>query len=129
MASLSLPSRSARPVTVIVAAALSVLVLLGNLSGPLFPSGPPDRQVPAFVIVVGLLLALVGIVAVIGLWLLRRWGAILTYVVVGLNLLLTLPGIVGAPYGWARVLSAVTVLISVAIIVQAAHPAPRRACR
>ncbi len=74
MSSLSLPSRSARPVTVVVAAVLSVIVVLGNLSGPLFPSGPPDQQVPAFVTPLLMLLGLVGIVAVVGLWLLRRWG-------------------------------------------------------
>lgn len=130
MSSLSVPSSSAsriRPVPVTVAVVLSALVILTNFASPALPSGSGDNKVPTFVIVVGVVLALIGIVAAIALWQLRKWGMILTVVVSAVNLLLSAPGIVAGPYAWIKVLSAVFVLASAAIIVLVLLPDSRRA--
>jgi hypothetical protein len=129
MSSFSVSSSSAsriRPVPVTIAVVLSVLVILSNFASPALPSGSGDNKVPTFVIVVGVVLALIGIVAVVGLWQLRKWGVILTVVVSAVNLLLSAPGILAGPNAWIKVFSAVFVLVSAAIIVLVLLPDSRR---
>jgi len=68
----------------------------------------------------------IGLIASVGLWLLKRWSFWLTIVVAALNLLSSAPGIAVAP-GAVKVVPAVFVLVSVVIIVLVARPASRRA--
>jgi uncharacterized membrane protein (DUF2068 family) len=127
MSSISVPAVRSRPMAVTVAIVLSVLVIVANFATPALPSGSGDYTVPTFVIVVGVILAVIGIGAVIGLWMLRKWGMILTVVVSAINLLLAAPGIVAGPSTWIKIFSAVFVLASALIIVLVALPESRRA--
>lgn len=57
----------------------------------------------------------------------RRWGAILTFVLMLLNLLSSLPGFVLADDGWAVGLLVATTPVQVAILVPIARRSTRRA--
>lgn len=81
---------STRPLPVIVAAILMALISLAGLPGPLLPG---SEDVPAVVIYGGMVLGVAGLVATVGLWMLRKWGFWLTIVVSVLNILSTAPGI------------------------------------
>jgi uncharacterized membrane protein (DUF2068 family) len=113
------------PVT--IAVILSVLVIIGNFASPILPNGSGEDTVPTSVIVIGFVLAMIGIVAAIGLWLLRKWGMILTIVVMAINLLLAVPGIPFGPGMAVRVLSALFALVCAATIVLVLRPESRRA--
>ena len=82
-----------RPLAVTVAAILMALFGLANLIGPLLPS----EGVPAFVIYLGVVLGIAGLVAAAGLWMLKKWSIWLTIIVSALNLLSAAPGITFAP--------------------------------
>src|SRR5438309_1835640 len=107
MSSLSVPTPRVRPVTVTIAVVLSVLVIIVNFATPALPSGSGDDKVPTSVIVVGIVLALLGIPAAVGLWMLRKWGFIATIVVTAVNLILAAPGIAFGPGAWIKIFSAV----------------------
>jgi len=77
------PMRS-RPPTVTVAAVPMALISLLGLPGPLLPG---SEGVPAVVLYGGIVLGIVGLVAAVGLWMLRRWGIWLTIVVCVLSIL------------------------------------------
>jgi uncharacterized membrane protein (UPF0136 family) len=129
MASVHAPAPLARPMPVAIAVVLSAFLVLGNLLGPVLPQGSGDDTVPAFIIVSGVVLGLVGIAAAVGLWQLRRWGMILTIVVSAVNLLSAAPGIAFAPNAAFGALATLTVLASIAVIVLALRPEARRAYR
>ena len=129
MATWRAPAPLTRPQSVTLAVAFSVLVIIANFATPLLPSGSGDDKVPTFVVVIGIMLAVLGIPAVIGLWQLRKWGFIATIVVSAINLLLSAPGIAGAPNAATKAISGVFTLVSAAIIVLAARPDARRAYR
>lgn len=116
-----------RPTAVIAAVVLSVLVIIGNFASPLLPSGSGEDTVPTFVIVVGIILGLIGIIAVVGLWMLRKWGMILTIVVSAINVLLAAPGIAFGPDAFTKIIAGVFTLISALIIVLTVLPEARRA--
>jgi hypothetical protein len=67
-----------RPLPVTIAAILMALVSLANLPLPLLPG---SEEIPAVVVYGGIVLGVVGLVAVAGLWRLRRWGRWLTVAV------------------------------------------------
>ena len=129
MASLSASAPAVRPLPVTLAVVLSVLLIIGNLASPALPQGAGEEQVPIVVIVLGVALGLVGIAAAVGLWLLRRWGMLLTLVVTALNLPASAPGVAFGPAPWIQVLAAVAVLACIAIIVLVLLPEARRAYR
>ena len=58
-----------RPLPVTVAAILMALISLLGLPGPLLPG---SEGVPAVVLYGGIVLGIVGLVAAVGLWMLRR---------------------------------------------------------
>jgi hypothetical protein len=112
-----------RPQAVTVAAVLQALLSLVNLASPLLPS----EGVPEFVISLGVVLGIAGLVASLGLWILRKWGIWLTILVSVLNLLSAAPGIPFAPDAILQVGAAVTVVVSALIIVLVVLPTSRRA--
>lgn len=114
----------ARPTAVTVAAILMTLISLVGLPGPLLPG---SEEVPAVVIYGGIVLGVVGLVAAVGLWMLRRWGFWLTIVVSGLNLLSAAPGVAFAPNAALRIAALVGVVVPALIIVLVVLPASRRA--
>lgn len=127
MSSLAASTFPARPLPITLAVILSVLLLVGNLAGFALPTD--GQSVPAFVVVSTIVLSAAGIPAAIGLWLLRRWGYILTLVVMVLNALSGAPGIPAGPTTAIKVFSALFLLVSIAIIVLAVRPEARRAYR
>ena len=61
----------ARPLAITVAAILMVLISLVGLPGPLLPG---SEEVPAVVIYGGMVLGVVGLIAAVGLWMVKKWG-------------------------------------------------------
>src|SRR5829696_3083105 len=112
----------ARPQTV-TAAVLQVLLSLANLASPLFPL----EGVPEFVVYLGVVLGIAGMVTSAGLWMLRKWSVWLTIIVSGRNLLSAAPGMAFAPHIALQVAAAVTVVVSTLIIVLVVLPTSRRA--
>ena len=112
-----------RPTTVTIGAILLALFSVLNLMFPLFPT----EGIPAFIVYSGVVLGVFGLVAVAGLWTLKRWSVWLTIVVSVLNILSTAPGFAFAPTPELLVSAIVTVVGFVLIIVLVVLPAPRRA--
>ncbi len=112
-----------RPQTVTVAAILLAILSLANLISPLLPS----EGVPAFVIYLGVVLGVVGLVACVGLRMLKKWGIWLSVIVSVINLLSAAPGIAFAPDTTLQVAATVTVVGSALIIVLVVLPTSRRA--
>jgi hypothetical protein len=127
MASMRASASLARPMPVTIAVVLSVLLIIANFAGLALPTGGEDVPLP--VIIVSIVLGVAGIPAAIGLWLLRRWGFILTLIVTALNLLSALPGIFLGPTAAIKIFSAVGGLIAIAILVLVTRPEARRAYR
>ena len=84
---------SARPLPVTVAVVLLVILSLANLLSPVLPS----EGVPTFVIYLGVVLGVLGLIGAGGLWMLKRWALWLTIVVSVLNILSAAPGLAFAP--------------------------------
>jgi hypothetical protein len=112
-----------RPLTVTVAAVLLAVLSLVNLLSPLFPS----EGVPSFVIYLGIVLGIVGLIAAGGLWALKRWSVWLTTIVCALNILSAAPGIAFAPTPALRVGALFGVIVPALIILLVVLPNSRRA--
>ena len=81
-----MPSRT---LTVTVAAILMALFSLINFPGPWWYAIPGAmEETPIFIIYSGIVLGIAGIVAAVGLWMLKPWGFWLTIVVCVTNILL-----------------------------------------
>ncbi len=114
---------STRPLPVTVAAILMALISLAGLPGPLLPG---SEDVPAVVVYGGMVLGVAGLVATVGLWMLKKWGFWLTIVVSVLNILSAAPGIAFAP-GALKAFAIVGVVVPALIIVLVVLPTSRRA--
>jgi len=121
-----------RPQTVTIAAILLVLLALSDfpwvfdfLFGFLIPPG--DEGPPAFILYAGYVVGIVGIVAAVGLWMLKPWSYWTTIVVCVLNFLLGAPGVIFAPGAALKAVIAVTEIVAVLVIVLVMHPTSRRA--
>jgi len=113
----------ARPLPITIAAVLMALFGLVNLFSPLFPS----EGIPAFVVYLGVVLGVVGLIAAAGLWMLKRWALWLTIVVAMLNILSAAPGIAFAPNVVLRAAATVTVVGFAVIVLLVVLPNSRRA--
>jgi hypothetical protein len=80
-----------------------------------------------FVVYLGVVLGIAGLVASAGLWMLRKWSIWLTIIVSVLNLLSAAPGVAFAPDIAFQVAAAVTVVVSALIIVLVVLPTSRQA--
>src|SRR5215203_4499753 len=118
---------SRRPLALSVAAILLVLLSLFNFPWPFELLFPGAEEPPAFVIYSGYVVGIAGLVAAIGLWMLKPWSYWATIVVCVLNFLLGAPGVVFAPGAALKVLIAVTEVVAVLIIVLVVLPDSRRA--
>jgi hypothetical protein len=115
-----------RPSTVTVAAILLVLLSLFDfpwLYRLLFPGAV---EPPAFIIYVGYVLGIVGIVVAIGLWMMQKWSLWATIVVCVLNFLSGAPGVLMAP-GALKGVIVVGEVVAVLIIVLVVLPSSRGA--
>jgi uncharacterized membrane protein (DUF2068 family) len=118
---------SRRPLALSVAAILLVLLSLFDFPRPYELLFPGAEEPPAFVIYSGYVLGIVGLVAAIGLWMLKKWSYWATIVVGVLNFLIGAPGVVMAPGAALKDLIAVTEVVAVLIIVLVVLPDSRRA--
>jgi hypothetical protein len=83
-----------RPLPVTVAAILLALFSVMNFPGPWWYVVPGVAELtPMFVIYSGIVLGVVGIVAAVGLWMLKKWSLWLTIVVCILNIVLNASGL------------------------------------
>jgi hypothetical protein len=116
-----------RPPTVTVAAILLVLLSLSDfpwLYQLLFPGA---EEPPAFLLYLGYVVGIVGLVVAIGLWMLKKWSFWATIIVSVLNFLFGLPGLLFAPGAALKAVIAVTEVVAILIIVLVMLPASRRA--
>jgi len=116
-----------RPLPVTAAAILLVLLSLFDFPLPYMLLFPGVEEPPAFVIYSGYVLGIVGLVAAVGLWMMKGWSLWATIVVCVLNLLSGAPGVVLAPTAGLRATVAVTQVVAVLIIVLVVLPSSRRA--
>jgi hypothetical protein len=117
-----------RPQTVTAAAILMALFSVMNFPGPwwyIFPEAM--EQTPTFIIYSGIVLGLLGIVAAVGLWMLKTWGLWLTLVVCVLNILLALPAPAMVQSGGLLTLIAIQTIGFILVVVLIVLPASRRA--
>lgn len=112
----------ARPHPVTVALGGLVLLVIGNVAGPLLPSSEGD-------IAFGVVSALIAIVAAWGLWAMRRWGRVMTIVVAALNFVSDAPAVVAGSTALIKVVAGLTVFVCVLIIGCLTRPDARRTCR
>ena len=116
-----------RPLPVTVAAILLVLLSLFDFPWPYELLFPGAEEPPAFVLYSGYVVGIVGIVAAVGLWMLKPWSYWTTIVVCALNFLLGAPGVIFAPGTALKALIAVTEIVAILIIVLVVRPDSRRA--
>lgn len=113
-----------RPATVTAAVALLVFkAIVGNAFFVL----PGADDVPGSVIVLGIVGTVVALFGAWGLWNLRRWGAILAFVLTLFDFLTSLPGLFAADSNWVVGAIIVFAPISLAILALLALPVSRRA--
>jgi uncharacterized membrane protein (DUF2068 family) len=112
-----------------VTAAALMLVLLSLFGFPwlwrLLFAGVEEP--PAFLIYVGFVLGILGLVVAVGLWTMKAWSYWATIVVCVLNLLSGAPGMILGPNAGIKVTSAVLEVVAVLIIVLIVRPSSRRA--
>jgi len=113
-----------RPLPVSVAAVVQALFSLLSLPGPLLPG---SEGIPAVVLYSGIVLGVAGLVASVGLWMLKKWSLWLTIIINVLGGLSAAPGVVAAPNAALQAAAIVGVLISVLVIVLVVLPPSRRA--
>ena len=118
---------SSRPLPVTVAAILLVLLSLFDFPWPYELLFPGAEEPPAFILDSGYVVGIVGLVAAVGLWMLKPWSYWTTIVVSALNFLLGAPGLVFAPGAALKVLIAVTEVVAILIIILVVLPDSRRA--
>ena len=113
------------PQSVTVAAILLALLSLLNLASPLLPT----EGIPEFVVYLGVVLGVVGLISAAGLLMLRKWSIWLTVIVALLNLLSAAPGISAAPNAALQLAATLTVVVSPLLLVLVVLPSSRRAFR
>jgi len=118
---------SRRPQALSVAAILLVLLMLFDFPWPYELLYPGVEEPPAILNYLGYVVGIAGLVAAVGLWMLKPWSYWTTIVVCVLNFLLGAPGVVFAPGAALKVLIAVTEVVAVLIIVLVVRPDSRRA--
>jgi uncharacterized membrane protein (DUF2068 family) len=117
-----------RPQTVTAAAVLMALFSVMNFPGPWWYAVPGAmEQTPMFVIYSSIVLGIVGIVAAVGLWMLKTWGFWLTIVVCVLNILLALPAPAMVQTGGLLALIAIQTIGFILVVVLVVLPTSRRA--
>jgi uncharacterized membrane protein (DUF2068 family) len=118
--------RRSLPLT--AAAVLMALFSLMNFPGPWWYLVPGAVEAtPMFVIYSGIVLGIVGLVAAVGLWMLKRWSFWLTIVVCVVNILLNVFGLAMVPTVALQAAIAVQTVGFVLLLVLVVLPDTRRA--
>jgi uncharacterized membrane protein (DUF2068 family) len=113
-----------RPLPVNSAAIILALFSLASLPLPLLPGA---EEVPTVVLYGGTVLSIVGLIAAVGLWMMKKWSLWLTIVVSVLNILSSAPGIVMAPDAASKAIVVVGIVVPALIIMLVVLPTSRRA--
>src|SRR5215217_474720 len=116
-----------RPLPVIIAVILLVLLSLFDFPWPYELLFPGAEEPPAFILYSGYVVGIAGVVVTIGLWMLKPWSLWATIVVCVLNFLFGLPGLLFAPGAALKAVIALTEIVAVLIIVLVMLPSSRRA--
>jgi hypothetical protein len=116
---------SPRPLPVTVGAILMALFSLMNFPGPWWYVIPGAEETPMFVIYVGVVLGIVGIVAAVGLWMMKNWSYWPTIVVCVLNIVFNVLGLGMVPTAALQAAIAVQTIGFVLIIVLTVLPSSR----
>jgi hypothetical protein len=117
-----------RPLPVTVAAILMALFSLMNFPGPWWYALPGAmEETPMFVVYTGIVLGIAGLVATVGLWMLKKWGFWATIIVSVINILLNLSGLAMVQSGALRAAIAVQTIGFIGTIVLVVLPSARRA--
>ena len=117
-----------RPLPVTGAAILLALISLMSLSRLLsLPPLPGAEGVPAMVIFGGTVLSIAGLVAAVGLWMMKKWSLRLTIVVSVLTILTAAPGLAIGPDAVSQAIVAVVVVVNALIALLVVLPSSRRA--
>jgi peptidoglycan/LPS O-acetylase OafA/YrhL len=98
-----------RPQPVTIAVVSLALLSLLNFTYPLVISPFLQTNHPTIVLFLGIALGVLGLLAGGGLWMLRRWGLLLTIIVSVLNILLAAPWIAVESQATGKLLAGVTV--------------------
>ena len=119
---------SPRSLPVTVAAILLALFSVMNFPGPWWYLVPGVAEVtPMFVIYSGIVLGIAGLVAAVGLWMMKAWSLWLTIIVCVVNILLNVSGLVMELSGGLKALIAVQTIGFVLALVLVVLPSTRRA--
>ena len=118
---------NARPMSVSVAAILLVLSSLLNSPWPWFALLPGAEEAPAFIVYVSIVLGVLGIVAAIGLWMMKKWSLWATIIVCVINILLNGFGLVMVPTAALQVFTAVQTVGFILALVLVVITTSRRA--
>ena len=119
---------SPRPQPVTVAAILLALFSVMNFPGPWWYAVPGAAEVtPMFVLYSGIVLGVAGLVAAVGLWMMKTWSLWLTIVVCVVNILFNVSGLVMVLPGGLKALIAVQAVGFVLTLVLVVLPSTRRA--
>lgn len=113
-----------RPKTITLAAIL--LALLSVIGLMPFPLAPGIDEIPAIVVYSSYVLGALGLVAVAGLWLLKKWGVWLTLLVSVVSIVSAAPGIVFAPTTTLWIIATLSVVLYAAVIALVFLPQSRR---
>jgi uncharacterized membrane protein (DUF2068 family) len=113
-----------RPVTVIFAIVLLTLLSLFSLTAGVLPEA---IKPPPFIIYTALVLGIGGLIAVVGLWKLKRWGLLLTIIVSAVSSLSAAPGLFAAPSVAGKLISLGLVVFYALVVVLVVLPASRKA--
>ena len=110
-----------------VAAILLALFSLMNFPGPWWYVFLGAEETPTFVIYSGIVLGIAGIVAAVGLWMMKKWSFWATIIVSVLNILLNVSGLAVVPSGALLAAIVVQTVGFVLTIVLVVLPSARRA--
>ena len=120
------PAAIDRPGAIGAAVILSVISALATV--PFFFL-PGYDEVPVGVVVFSVVGAALTLLGAWGLWNLRRWAAILVFVLTLLGTLSALPGLGDPPSGWILAALLVMIPLGIAIMVLIVLPSSRRVYR
>lgn len=116
-----------RPLPITVAAILMALFSLMNFPGPWWYVLPGMEETPSFVIYVGVVLGIVGLIAAIGLWMMKKWGYWASITISALNIVFNVVGLGMVPTTALLVAIAVQTVGFIVTIVLVVLPSARRA--
>jgi uncharacterized membrane protein (DUF2068 family) len=114
-----------RPASVTSAAVLLMLLCVYSLTAPFLPV---DNKPPLMIIVYQFLVGGIGsLLAVFGLWRLKRWGLRLAILLSAVSILTTMPGLFLAPSLVGKAITVGLIVVNALVLVLVTLPVTRKA--